>query len=94
LHLVGYILDIHCFSVDEEEVKRGGNKSGELKVVLLPEHWTRWTSIYSITQASYKYLPFLNNQDLSSGRKWNVPQQATQIECLLPHSCLDKVVKS
>ena len=30
LHLVGYILDIHCFSFDEEEVKGGGNKSGEL----------------------------------------------------------------
>ena len=63
-------------------------------VVLQPEHWTRWTSFYSATQASYKYPPFLNNQDLSSGRKWNVPQQATQIECLLPHSCLHKLVKS
>jgi hypothetical protein len=55
------------------------NKSGELGRWIATRALDQMDIILEYYTGSYKYLPFLNNQDLSSRIKWNVPQQATQV---------------
>jgi hypothetical protein len=54
-------------------------KSGELSRCIATRALDQMDIILEYYTGSYKYLPFLNNQDLSSRRKWDVPQQATQV---------------